>query len=312
MERKKIILRLLFTHILLVPVLILFSFFLKNDSILVLAIAQVVLVIAFFTGYWEFFGLRFKWIYTIFMTSVIVLFFKIRVKEYLPDVHRLVFIFFSLVLVFLLVHFIKILLVIFESAKEPYELRFLFGQGRFLITDGGNSRRSRLMNYHYFSPIHKKNGTNRSMLYATDLVKLSGSKNKFLPKQNCEYPIYEENIYSPMDGVIFKVINGIPDNIPFSGNYPYNTGNTVVIKNEDYYFLLGHLRLDSIIVQEGEKIQAGQLVAKIGNSGWTERPHLHMQLIKSASENYWHGTGVPITYMNKNLFKNRIIDMPRK
>ena len=43
-----------------------------------------------------------------------------------------------------------------------------------------------------------------------------------------------------------KVVDGIPDNEPWSGNYPYNTGNTVVIQKDDYYLLLGHLKKDSI------------------------------------------------------------------
>lgn len=61
-----------------------------------------------------------------------------------------------------------------------------------------------------------------------------------------------------MEGTVFKIVSGIHDNTPFSGNYPYNTGNTVVIRNKDYYFLLGHLKFESFQVQEGERIERGQ------------------------------------------------------
>jgi len=55
----------------------------------------------------------------------------------------------------------------------------------------------------------------------------------------------------------------------------------------------------------GAGIKNLKLVIPDGLNG----PHLYMQLIKSDSENYWHGTGVPIKYKNKNLYKNRIINM---
>ena len=147
------------------------------------------------------------------------------------------------------------------------------------------------------------------MLYATDIVKITNDKAGFLPETNGEYPIFEEKIFSPMDGVVVKVVNNIPDNNPFSGNYPYNTGNTVVIKKGNYYLLMGHLRKESIQVKEGDLVRCNELLGLAGNSGWTERPHLHMQLIESDSENYWFGKGVCIRYGNKNLFKNRLVRM---
>ncbi len=54
-------------------------------------------------------------------------------------------------------------------------------------------------------------------------------------------------------------------------------------------------------------VLAGDLIAFAGNSGWTERPHLHMQLIRSDSPNFWFGMGVYIRYRNRNLYKNRIL-----
>ena len=308
-ERSKIILRLLTTHVYLVFGLIVLTFFLKNNSLMMLSVSLCILIITFFTGYWEFFGIKFKWVYTIFMTIAIFSMFVWKLNGYLLDMNSLTFIILSIILAFLILQLLKILIVIFEKGKSYFEIEFPLKNGRFLITDGGNSKISRLMNYHYYSKIHKKNKTNRSMLYATDLVKLSNTTKSLLPIHNEDYPIYNDTVYSPMDGIIFKIVNGISDNKPFSGNYPYNSGNTIVIKNNNYYFLLGHLKFNSIEVNEGEKIKRGQKIAKIGNSGWTERPHLHMQLINSENENYWYGTGVSLKYKNRNLYKNRIIEV---
>lgn len=147
------------------------------------------------------------------------------------------------------------------------------------------------------------------MLFATDIVKIKNSGSNYLPPQNDDYPIFGEKVFSPMDGIVVKVENNIEDNIPYSGHYPYNTGNTIVIQQGNNYFLLGHLKKDSIKVKEGDKIAANDLVAVAGNSGYSERPHLHMQLINSTTENYWMGKGISIQFKKKNLYKNRVIDV---
>jgi len=216
-------------------------------------------------------------------------------------------IFFVLLELYLLFTLFKIILVIFKNDQENVEIRFPFKHGAYLITDGGNSKTSRLMNYHFHSPLHKKKKTNLAMLYATDIVKLSEIPTKFLPFRNEDYPIFDEEIVAPIEGVILKVINDIEDNQPFSGNYKYNTGNTVVIKKDNFYFLLGHLKKGSIEVKEGDFVHQNDLIGKAGNSGMSERPHLHMQLMKCESDDYWKGRGVCIRVEGKNLYKNRLI-----
>jgi murein DD-endopeptidase MepM/ murein hydrolase activator NlpD len=163
------------------------------------------------------------------------------------------------------------------------------------------------MNYHFYSHVHRKNKTNNSMLFATDIVKTGSNKNRFLPRHNQDYPVFAEKVFCPMQGEVIKVEKYIEDNVPFSGNYPYNTGNTVVIKNCNYFFLLGHLKKESIVVSMGDTLRAGDLIGQIGNSGYSERPHLHMQLIENHSDNYWFGKGISIRFRDKNLYKNRVI-----
>jgi hypothetical protein len=204
---------------------------------------------------------------------------------------------------------LKIFISIFRREKEAVEIVFPFKQGKYLITDGGNSRISRLMNYHYFSPVHKKKKTNLSMQFATDIVKIKNSGSNFLPPGNNDYPVFGEKVFSPISGLVVKVEAGISDNVPYSGNYPYTTGNTIVIRNDNNFLLLGHLKMDSIRVKPGDSINADDLIAEAGNSGFSERPHIHMQLIKSMSENYWTGRGVSIEYKGKNLYKNRLITL---
>jgi hypothetical protein len=307
-ERTQIAIKLIATHIIFIIGLIIISIFQTNYPYFALTITQTALCILYFAGYWEFFGLRFKKIFCGCIELIILSVFVWKLSSASNrEANAIVVFFLSLVQFYLLYDLIRIIRVINEVESSAVDIEFPFKDGNYLVTDGGNSRISRLMNYHYYGAVHKRNKTNNSMIYATDIVKIAINRSSFLPITNEDYPIFNESIYSPIGGTVVKVVNEIPDNKPFSGNYPYNTGNTVVIKNNNLYFLLGHLKKDSIVVKEGDRIKPNDSIAAAGNSGWTERPHLHMQLIKSDSDHYWFGEGVCIRYKGKNLYKNRYI-----
>ena len=308
-ERTQIALKLILSHFVILFSLVTLSFLIQQDSLLIITISETFLIILFLSGYWEFFGIRFRWMYCISIQTLLLVELYWKTYFSLYEFKLVLAVPLALVQLYLIFLLIKILVVIFEKGRKSIEIDFPIKGGRYLITDGGNSKISRLMNYHYYSPVHRKNKTNKSMLYATDIVKLLKKNRHFLPIKNTDYAIYEEKVFSPIHGTVTKVIHGIPDNEPFSGKYPYNTGNTVVIKNENLYLLLGHLKPGSIQVKEGDNVQKNTLIAEIGNSGWTERPHLHMQLMESQNENYWYGTGICMKFKNKNLYKNRIINM---
>jgi hypothetical protein len=268
------------------------------------------LLILYLSGYWEFFGVAGKKLVVLSLEiSLLIIIAKTISSPVESQAGGLFLLLLSLVEAFLVFALIKIIVVINKKEKINFEITFPLRHGRYLITDGGNSKMSRLMNYHFYSPLHKKNKTNYSMLFATDLVKIKKNKKGFIPRHNEEYPIFGEKVYCPMAGQVVKVENNIDDNEPFIGHYPYNTGNTVVIRDGNYYFLLGHLKKGSIGVALGETLKQNDLIGQIGNSGFSERPHLHMQLIESKSENYWKGKGICIRYKGQNLYKNRMIEI---
>ena len=306
--RTKIAVKLLASHIFLSAGLVIAAVFVRNCDFLLVPVAQTVLLLVYFAGYWEFFGLRFKNIYFVSLEMVLatVLVRKL-IYGFSGEINLYLLPILSILQAIMLVQLVKVLIVIFNKDKLFMNIEFPFRGGTYLITDGGNSRISRLMNYHYYSPVHRKNKTNLSMLYATDIVRLSDREPLWLPRENGGYPVFGENVYSPVDGRILKTVNDIADNKPFEEDFPYNTGNTVVIRKDDYYFLLGHLKEGSIVVKEGDLVKANDLIGTAGNSGWTERPHIHIQQIRSDSEKYWTGTGVEIRFRGQTLVKNRLI-----
>jgi hypothetical protein len=307
-ERFQISIKLISTHLILLPILIIASLFINRDSFFLMTVSQSILVILFLSGYWEFFGLRFRMIYCISIEFLLIIELLWKLSSPLTGTFSLYLTaILSIVQIYLVIEIIRIIVVIFKRDKGSFDIIFPFKHGKYLISDGGNSKMSRLMNYHFHSKIHKNNRTNYSMLFATDIVKTYSQGSRFLPKQNEDYPIFGENVYCPMGGIVVKIVNDIDDNIPYSGNYPYNTGNTIVIKNDNRFLLLGHLKKDSIKVKAGDKVNDNDWIAKAGNSGYSERPHIHIQLIDSKTDNYWKGLGLSIQFKEKNLYKNRVI-----
>ncbi len=94
-----------------------------------------------------------------------------------------------------------------------------------------------------------------------------------------DYFCFNKAVTSPADGIIEKVLDGIPDNNIGDVNTDNNWGNTIVIKHDyKFYSQLSHLKLNSIKVRPGDHVKAGHILAHCGNSGRSPEPHLHFQL----------------------------------
>ncbi|WP_306970731.1 M23 family metallopeptidase [Streptomyces afghaniensis] len=78
-------------------------------------------------------------------------------------------------------------------------------------------------------------------------------------------------------------------------------GNHVVLDLGDgTYALYAHLQRGSLTVREGDRVTAGQPLARCGNSGNSTEPHLHFQLMDGPDPDTargvpftWRGIGVP-------------------
>ena len=116
--------------------------------------------------------------------------------------------------------------------------------------------------------------------YAYDILKVKdGASYEGDPLLNESYFAFGEDIIAPCDGRVVKVIDGVPDNIPGETNVQEVTGNTIVLRTDrDEYVLLAHLMKNSIVVEEGQDIRKGEIIAKCGNSGNSTEAHLHLSL----------------------------------
>lgn len=116
-------------------------------------------------------------------------------------------------------------------------------------------------------------------------------------------PAYGKNLYSPVNGEVVEIRDGVHD---FSNNSSsnaannYGWGNTLVIKDEAgvYYIRLAHLKYGSINhLNVGNWVEQGDYIGKVGQTGYSTSPHLHIQIMKSS-----RGYSKPFTFAGGKLY----------
>lgn len=122
-----------------------------------------------------------------------------------------------------------------------------------------------------------------SQRHAVDLIQIDGQGRSSRPAGSArkeDYFAWDEEILSPAAGVVMKVVDGNPDmEIGFTDE-EHPGGNYVVIKHaEGWYSLCGHMKQGSVTVAEGETVEKGLMIGRLGNSGNTSEPHLHIQFM---------------------------------
>ncbi|WP_316762235.1 DUF3887 domain-containing protein [Pedobacter aquatilis] len=154
-------------------------------------------------------------------------------------------------------------------------------KGEWTVAWGGDTREQ---NYHVF------NGAQR---HALDLVVTDekGRSYRTDGKTNADYYAFGKELLAPCDGEVVLVVDGIKDNLPGTLNPAFVTGNTVVIRTvANEYLFFAHFKQRSILVGQGDRIKAGQLLGLCGNSGNSSEPHLHFHVQDSEDVNT--GTGI--------------------
>ncbi|MCJ7622170.1 MAG: M23 family metallopeptidase [Anaerolineaceae bacterium] len=96
---------------------------------------------------------------------------------------------------------------------------------------------------------------------------------------------YGAELLAVADGMVTEVQDGIIENVPLSGemaieiNIESAPGNYVLLDLGDENFALyAHMLPNSLQVKVGERVQRGQVLGRMGNSGNSDAPHLHFHI----------------------------------
>ncbi len=210
---------------------------------------------------------------------------------------------YSLLIIFSLFMCLEVQLSL-KGHKMPdhtIELEFPLNNGSYYIAQGGNHS---IINHH-----QKVLGQK----FAIDVVKLNKygfHSHSLLPTCLSDYNVYGTNVYSPESGTVIKVVDQHEDLVPPLRDQANPAGNHIVfrIENTNYGIVLAHLQYQSIQVKVGDSITKGQLLGKVGNSGNTTEPHLHMHCvaINDQEDFLYDAEPIPMTFDHKFLSRNHI------
>jgi hypothetical protein len=187
-------------------------------------------------------------------------------------------------------------------SSPALELSFPLQGGNYVTAQGGSSW---VINIH---------ALNQSQRYALDILKLNsvGLRARGLyPADPKRYAIFGTEVLSPCDGVVAAIENGYIDLSPPEREHAQPAGNHIAIETAGATVYLAHLMKDSICVNVGEHVHKGQLLGRVGNSGNSTEPHLHIH----AEERTYPGKfsenpGVPIKFNGRYLVRNDCINVP--
>lgn len=100
-------------------------------------------------------------------------------------------------------------------------------------------------------------------------------------------------IVAPAAGVVRKVRQ---DSTRYgcSSSYAYDANYVIVAFDDGTEALFLHLQAHSSPLKVGDRVEVGDLVGKVGMSGWTCGPHLHFQVQKTCDS--WWCPSVPASF----------------
>lgn len=191
-----------------------------------------------------------------------------------------------------------------RPAIAPLEITPPLAPGVYFVGQGGNGS---LLNYHF---------TNDSQRYAVDILRLNRASLRawgFFPRNLRRFAIYGTPVLSPCDGTVTAAVDGLPDmQAWFQRDIVNRAGNHIVIQRRPgpsygggIYIGLAHLQPGSVRVRAGDEVRAGQPLARVGNSGHTTEPHLHIHPKSGGDpESMLDGRGVPLTIGGRFLVRN--------
>lgn len=120
------------------------------------------------------------------------------------------------------------------------------------------------------------------------------------------YVIFGQPVSSPCDGRIVAAADGLADNVPPHRDREHPTGNHVVVACHGVRVFLAHLQQGSVVVQPGALVASDDVVGRVGNSGNTSEPHLHVHAVRGEVPDHVSAP-VPILFDGTFPVRNTIL-----
>lgn len=267
----------------------------------------VFLIYLLIIGRWDFVSIYVRWVWVVLFAAALIASYRVvrdkplfapgglRKNLLLSAVNLVILVFFSLFL--------------FLAARgwvypdQAAHVQFPLRSGSYYVAHGGSS------------PLINAHNVSKSQRYALDIVALNPlglRAGGLLPADNARYVIFDQPVTAPCAGQVTAAVDGLPDLTPPQMDPGNPAGNHVVIDCPEAVLLLAHLRSGSVLVRAGETVTAGQPVGRVGNSGNTTEPHLHIHAVRPGSGSPFDGEGMPVVFDGRFLVRNQIVKFSDK
>ena len=189
-----------------------------------------------------------------------------------------------------------------NSNIEPVgNLNFPLKNGTYYVSSGGTTA---IVNNHFRTYPN-------SQQYAIDINqinRLGSVSSNILSNSSEDHLIYGQDVYCPCSGVVKEIKNDVPDNITtnMTVNHEFGRGNYIELECEKMVVSIYHLKKGSVLVNSGDLVMKEQLLGKVGNSGFSLEPHLHIQAAHYNEDSTL--VGVPVKFDNRWLVRNALVD----
>jgi hypothetical protein len=201
----------------------------------------------------------------------------------------------------------------FAPEGEPAELAFPLGPGTYLVANGGSNLIVN-SNQRMLQESDPRLARYRGIAHGVDLVSLDGfglTANGLAPADPKEHHIFGREVKAPCEGEVIHAEDrhadrpvGDPDRDSFAGNH-------AIIRCGRFEVVLARFTPGSLLVKTGDAVKTGTVIAKVGNSGASDAPHLHIHAQRTGSTlSPMSGEPVPIRFAGRYLVRNDRFAVP--
>jgi hypothetical protein len=172
--------------------------------------------------------------------------------------------------------------------------------------------------HHFLMPVTMYNRTTVDQRFAQDwfyIDPVTGNVAEGDMTLAKNYLGYGKELYAVADGTVVDIRDDLPDNgiykvPPFS--FATGPGNNVIIDiGNNKFACYVHTIPGSIRVKKGDTVKEGQVIALLGNSGQSDIPHLHFEVV-TGKPTIMGGEGYPFVFRSFDLiatFNQTLLDI---
>ena len=165
-----------------------------------------------------------------------------------------------------------------------------FRSGRWLAHQGPGNHRSA----HWGSQLADNGRVTIPQRFAIDFIGVDGSgravRAEARTSANADWVGFGAEVIAVEDGVVRDLQDDVADNVPLAplplpravsarGLY----GNYVIVESKGRFVHYAHLQRGSVGVRAGQRLRRGDVLGRVGNSGNTTGPHLHLHVSDRAT-----------------------------